>query len=107
MEVILLWWINVLSAVLACFQHLMSGWRLEIKPFYSKTKEEWIDSRPYLEFNDTGEIISMRKCPALYLDSECPANYLQEQWESYLVCTALFCAVFIVHVDLLLILTED
>ena len=96
-----------MSAVLTYFQHLLPIWRLEIEPFYSKTKEEWIDSRPSLEFNDKGEIISMRKCPALYSDSECPANYLQEQWESYLVCTALFCAVFIVHIVLLLFLTED
>ena len=107
METILLWWINVLSAVLACFQHLMSGWKLEIEPFYSGTNEGWINSRPSLEFNEKGEIIGMRKCPALYLDSECPANYLQEQWKDHIVCTALFCAVLFVHVVLVLILTED
>ena len=107
METVLLWWISVLSAGLVCFQHLLIGWKLEFEPVYTGTKEGWVNSRPSLEFNYKGEVIGMRKCPAWYLESECPVNYLQEQWEDCIVCTALFCAVLIFHVITILIMSED
>ena len=96
-----------MSAVLTYFQQLLYSWRQGYEPFYSKTNEEWIDSRPSLEYNEKGDIVSMRKCPPLYLEYECPANFLQEDWESYVVCSAILGVIFIVHIIMICLLTED
>ena len=49
----------------------------------------------------------MRKCPPLYLEYECPANLIQDEWENYMVMTALFCVVVFIHIIMICLLTED
>ena len=94
-----------MSAVLKYIQQVISS--LDYESFHSKTKENWIDSRPSIEYDENGEIFSMRKCPPLYLEYECPANLVQEEWEKYVMITAVFCVVFIIHIIMICLLTED
>ena len=105
MEDTLVLWYNVLSAIITYIQQVILD--LKIEPFYAKTKENLIDSRSSIEYDGNGEIYSMRKCPPLYLETECPANYAQEQYENYLIMAALFGVLFIIHIILLCLLTED
>ena len=105
MENVLVWWYNFVSTVLTYIQQVIAG--LDYEPFYSKTKENWIDSRSSIEYDGNGEIYSMRKCPPLYLEYECPANFAQEEWENYLIMAALFGVLFIIHIILICLLTED
>ena len=92
-------------AVLTVIQQVIAS--LDYEPFYSKTNENWVESRSSIEYDGNGEIFSMRKCPPLYLEYECPANLAQEEWENYVVMIALFCVVFIIHIIMICLLTED
>ena len=107
MEIVLLWRISVLSVCLVYFQHILSGWKLEFEPFYMGTKQGWIESRPSLQFNYKGELVGMRKCPALYLETECPVDYLQKQWEDGLVYTAWWGVIIICLIITILLMGEN
>jgi hypothetical protein len=93
------------SAIITYIKQVIA--ELDYEPFYAKTKVNWIESRSSIEYDENGEIYSMRKCPPLYLETECPVNYAQEQYENYLIMAALFGVLFIIHIILLCLLTED
>ena len=101
----MVWWFDFVSTVLSYIRQVIAS--LDYEAFYSKTNEEWIDSRPSIEFDKNGEIYSMRKCPPLYWETECPANLAQKEWENYLVMAVLFWVIFIIHIILMCFLTED
>ena len=102
MEDTLVLWYNVLSAIITYIQQVIAD--LKIEPFYAKTKENWIDSCSRIEYDGNGEIYSMRKCPPLYLETECPANYAQEQYEDLLIMAVGMIVLFVIHIILLCLL---
>ena len=111
MEDILVWGYCVLSAIVTYIRQLIAD--IEIQPFYAKTKEDWINHRSSIIYDGNGDIFSMRKCSPLYPETqcsippECPANYTQEQYEDLLILAVGMFVIFVLHIILLCLLTED
>ena len=114
MEDTLVWGYCVLSAIVTHIRQMIADFKIE--PFYAKTKEDWINHRSSIIYDGNGDIFSMRKCPPLYPETqcpiapECPANYTQEQYEDLLILAVgmfVIFVIFVVHIILLCLLTED
>ena len=100
-----IWWCDLMATFWSYIQRVIDA--LGYEPFCSIEKQKWIDSRPSIEFDKNGEIHSMRKCPPLYWETECQADMLQEEWNNVLVMITLFVVIFLIHLILMCLLTEN
>ena len=114
MEDILHWGYDIWSAIVSNISQFVADFKIE--PFYNKNAEQWIDHRPSITYYADGSIFSMKKCPAIYPETqcpiapECPAYYTDEQFEDLLItAVGIFGAivVFLIHIILLCLMTED
>ena len=114
MEDILIWGYCILSAIVTNIRQFIADFQIE--PFYNKSKDDWIDHRPSITYDADGGIFSMKKCPPIYpetqcpISPECPAYYTDEQYEDLLIMAVgifVIILVFLVHIILLCIMTED
>ena len=114
MEDIVHWGYCILSAIVTNIRQFIADFKIE--PFYAKSKDDWIDHRPSITYYADGSIFSMKKCPPIYPETqcpiapECPAYYTDEQFEDLLItAVGIFgvIVVFLIHIILLCLMTED
>ena len=109
-----MWGYCVLSAIVTHIRQIIADFKLE--PFIKIDKEVWIDLHPSITYDADGGIHSMMKCPPIYPETqcsttpECPASYTDDQFEDLLMMAVgmfILIVVFLVHIILLCLMTEE